>query len=120
MQTVLFTPMFERHAARAGLGDDEIQEIAATLAADPLAGDLIKGTGGLRKVRFARRGEGKSGGYRTIHYFGGEDLPVFLVDVVDKRARENLSQAERNAIAKQLPLLVEDYRNSVARVAEKS
>lgn len=86
MQSVLFTPTFERQAKAAGLTDDDIQEIAAVLACDPLAGDLMVGTGGARKVRFARPGAGKSGGYRTIHYFGGDDVPVFLLALVDKGA----------------------------------
>jgi len=68
MQTVLLTPTFERQASAAGLGDDDIAAIVSALAADPLAGDLIPGTAGARKVRFARAGAGKSGGYRTIHY----------------------------------------------------
>jgi hypothetical protein len=89
------------------------------IGADPLAGDLIRGTGGLRKIRFARRGEGKSGGYRTIHYFAGDDVPVFLLELIDKRDRENLSRAEQNEIARQLPLLVEDYRGAQTKGSRK-
>ena len=110
MQTVLFTPTFERKAKRAGLADEDMHDIAATLGADPTAGDLMKGTGGLRKLRFARAGEGKSGGYRTIHYYAGTDIPIFLLDLIDKREKANLSPGERNAIAKQLPLLVAEFR----------
>lgn len=78
MQTVLLTPTFERQAKAAGLSEDDIAAIASSLAADPLAGDLIAGTGGARKVRFARSGSGKSGGYRTVHYFGGRRRSDFL------------------------------------------
>ena len=70
MQTVLLTPTFERQAKAAGLSEDDIAAIASSLARNPLAGDLIAGTGGARKVRFARSGSGKSGGYRTVHYLG--------------------------------------------------
>jgi hypothetical protein len=110
MQTVLTTPTFERQVAAAGLTEDEVMKIVSAIASDPLAGDLIKGTGGARKVRFARPGVGKSGGFRTIHYFGGDDVPVFLLALIDKRERANLSQAERNALARTLPRIAEAYR----------
>jgi hypothetical protein len=110
MQTVPLRPTFERQAKAAGLGEDDIAAIASALAADPLAGDLIAGTGGARKVRFARSGSGKSGGYRTVHYFGGDDVPIFLLALIDKRERANLSKAERNELAAILPKIAAAYR----------
>jgi hypothetical protein len=114
MQSVVFTAVFERHAKDAGLSDDELMAIATRLAENPLAGDLIPGTGGARKTRFARDGKGKSGGYRTIHYFGGGDIPVFLLALVDKGKRADLSQAERNALSKLLTGIGAAYRESSA------
>lgn len=110
MQSVLLTSVFERQAKAAGLGDDEVQGIAATIASDPLGGELMVGTGGARKMRHAGRGSGKSGGYRTIHYFGGGDVPIFLLALIDKGERANLSKAERNDLAKMLPKIAEAYR----------
>ena len=110
VQTVLLTPTFQKQADRAGLADDEILEIAAAIAADPLAGDVMVGTGGARKMRHAGRGHGKSGGYRTIHYFGGDDVPVFLLAVYRKGQKDNLSQKERNALATILPQIADRYR----------
>ena len=76
-------------------------------------------TGGARKVRFAGRGKGKSGGYRVVTYFAGEDIPVFLLALFSKGERENLSKAERNALRKELAGIAADYRALVrARVAE--
>ncbi len=92
MQTVLLTPTFESEARRAGLTDDEVLHIASVIAADPLAGELIPGTGGARKLRFARRGAGKSGGYRTVHYFAGLDVPIFLLAVYGKGEKANLTR----------------------------
>lgn len=115
MQTVLLTPTFERQAKASGLSDDDIAAIASTLATDPLAGDLIAGTGGARKVRFARDGSGKSGGYRTIHYFGGDDVPIFLLALIDKRERGNLTKAERNELAVILPKIAAAYREGPKR-----
>jgi hypothetical protein len=111
MQTVLLTPTFESEARRAGLTDDEVLHIASVIAADPLAGELIPGTGGARKLRFARRGAGKSGGYRTVHYFAGLDVPIFLLAVYGKGEKANLTQAERNALAALLPRIAANWRS---------
>jgi hypothetical protein len=110
MHTVLYTSVFLRQAEAAGLSEEELQAIAVAIAAEPLSGDLMPGTGGARKLRFARSGSGKSGGYRTIHYFGGSDVPVFLLALIDKRQRENLTTAERNELARILPKIADAYR----------
>ena len=115
MQTVLTTSIFDRQARAAGLTDDEVTTMASQIGADPTSGDLIPGTGGARKLRFARAGAGKSGGYRTIHYFGGDDVPVFLLAVLDKGQRANLSKAERNELADVLPRIADAYGAGVAR-----
>lgn len=84
MHAVLTTPTFEADAAEAGLGDDEIQAISVWLADNPRAGAVMAGTGGARKVRFAGKSKGKRGGYRTIHYYGGDDVPLFPLALIDK------------------------------------
>lgn len=80
------------------------------LAAHPAAGDIMAGTGGARKVRFARPGRGKSGGYRVITYYAGKDLPLFLLNVFSKGERANLSRAEQNALRALLGRLADTYR----------
>jgi hypothetical protein len=73
------------------------------LAANPEAG--ISLGGGLRKVRIAREGGGKSGGYRTVYVFGGTDMPIFLLTAFAKNGRDNLSETEQAAafaLSKQL------------------
>lgn len=115
MQTVLTTSTFDRQARAAGLSDDEVAAMAAAIGSAPTSSDLIPGTGGARKLRFPRPGAGKSGGFRTIHYFGGEDVPVFLLALVDKGQRANLSKAERNELADVLPRIAEAYRAGVSR-----
>ena len=115
MHGVVVTATFQREADRAKLSEDEVQHIIAVIAANPAAGDLMPGTGGLRKLRFARHGGGKSGGYRTIHYYAGDDIPVFLITIINKREKENVTRTEQNEIAKQLPLLVSDYRMGLKR-----
>ena len=110
MHTVNWTSVFERQAKAAGLSFDEIFDIAATIAMNPLAGDLIVGSGGARKLRHAGRNRGKSGSYRTIHYFAGDDVPIFLLTLIDKGQRANLSKAEVNELAKLLAVVAENYK----------
>ncbi len=74
---------------------------------------MIKGTGGARKVRFGGRGKGKSGGYRVIAYYGGDDIPVFLLNVFAKGDKVDLSKSELNELRKELEGLAEDYRRGV-------
>ena len=87
--------------------------IIQIIASDPKAGDLMVGTGGARKLRFAAGGKGKRGGVRTVHYFGGDDVPVFMLAVIKKGDRDNLSKAECNALRKELQGIADAYRTSV-------
>lgn len=73
----------------------------------------MAGTGGARKLRHAGRSKGKSGGYRTIHYFAGQDVPVFLLSVYGKGTKDNLSKVERNELARILPLLADAYKHGI-------
>ena len=99
------------------MGDAEIIDLISAIASDPVAGALIPGTGGARKVRHAGRGKGRSGDYRTIHYFAATDVPVFLLALVDKGQRADLSHQERNELAATLPNIAGAYRIGVERRA---
>ena len=99
MHTVLETAAYLGAATDAGMTEDERGAVVDLLAANPTAGDIMPGCGGARKLRVAKPGKGKSGGYRVISYFGGDDLPVFLLTVFGKNERANLTQAERNGLA---------------------
>lgn len=98
MQTVIETESYLSAAKGAGMADDERTAAVDLVAANPEAGDLLQGTGGVRKARLAGRGKGKSGGYRIVYYFGGGDIPVFLLTVFGKGEKANLTQGERNAL----------------------
>lgn len=117
MHTVIETPSFLSDCRAAGLTEAEASEIVAAISADPSAGDLIPGTGGARKLRFAGRGKGKSGGYRTVSYFAGSDIPVLLLALISKGERADLSQEERNTLRKELAGYARDYRTSVRKRA---
>lgn len=110
MHTVIETPAYLRAAKDAGMTGEEMSEAVDAISADPEAGVIIAGTGGFRKLRLAGRGKGKSGGYRLITYFAGENLPVLLITVFSKGEKANLSKAERNALAAQEPRLMESLR----------
>ena len=109
---VIETQTFVNAAAEVGLDEDDRRKIVLFLSDNPTAGDLITGTGGARKLRFAFRGRGKSGGVRVITYFAAEDIPVFLLDVYDKTVKINLTQAERNALKVNLATMADQYRET--------
>lgn len=100
MHTVVETRAFIAAADDAGLTEEERDAIKVTLAINPMMGDVMVGTGGARKFRWAGRGKGKSGGYRVVTYFGGGDIPVFLLTVFSKGVRANLSGADKAAIGR--------------------
>lgn len=93
--------------------DDEVMRLKNLLADNPSAGELIVGTGGARKYRFAKPGRGKSAGYRVITYYAAEDIPVFLMDVYAKGEKVNLTQAERVELKKELETFAEEYRATI-------
>ena len=65
----------------------------------PLAGDEIVGTGGVRKVRFAAKGKGKSGGVRVIHYFYDRNVPIYALLIYAKSERADLTAQQRRSVA---------------------
>lgn len=107
MQTVAETSEYLRRCEKL-LTEVERRDVVDYLAAHPKAGDLMEGTGGVRKIRWARAGRGKSGGVRIIYYVHSEAMPLYLLTVFAKNERANLSKAERNDLADLVELLV-DY-----------
>jgi len=72
----------------------------------------MQGTGGARKLRWARPGAGKSGGLRVITFYGCSDLPVFILTVFAKNEKANITKAERNDLAVVLAQLAHTYRKN--------
>ena len=107
--TTIETPSFLRDAKRL-MDEAERLEIISFLARNPDAGDIVQGTGGIRKVRFAREGSGKSGGYRVIYFFHSQDVPLFALNVFAKNEKATISQAERNTLRELSALLVATYK----------
>ena len=106
LQTVVELDTFLKRA-KAIMSNEEREGIVTFLAANPEAG--ISLGGGLRKVRVARDGGGKSGGYRTLYVFGGADIPLFLVTVFAKNEKANLTKAEQAAAVELSKLIIASY-----------
>ena len=119
MHAVALTHAFVRAAKHAGMTEDEIDSLVDFLAENPTAGVEIAGTGGCRKIRFAGRGKGKSGGYRPVAFYTGEKFPVFLITVFAKGERSNLSKSECNSLRTITKALVAEYPRKVATTAKR-
>jgi hypothetical protein len=98
LQTVVETAEFLARSSKL-MSEEQRTRVVEMLAWDPECGEIMAGTGGVRKVRVALDGRGKSGGARVIYYFHSERLPVFALTVFAKNEKANLSPAERNAMA---------------------
>jgi hypothetical protein len=109
LQAVVETPEFLKQAT---ICMDETSRIAFInfIAANPLKGDLIVGTGGARKVRWAsNENTGKSGGVRIIYYYHHQLMPIFLFTVYGKNQKANLSRQERNLVKTIISQIVDLY-----------
>jgi len=107
--TIAETAPFQRKIA-ALLSDEEKADLIAYLAEHPSAGVLIQGTGVIRKLRWARRGGGKSGGIRVIYYFYSDLMPLYLLAVFGKNEKANISAEEKQQLAKAVNELVAFWR----------
>ena len=110
MHTVVETPPYLADAERL-LTAEERASIVDTVSTEPRCGVVVPGTGGVRKLRIAASGRGKRGGARVIYLYGGVDVPVFLLAIFAKNEKSDLSQAERNNLAKLTSELMRSYRS---------
>jgi hypothetical protein len=111
--TVVELTSFLRSSVTAGLGDAEKAELVDFLARNTLSGVLIQGTGGLRKLRWARPGSGKSGGYRTIYYFHDFEAPLYAILVYGKGKQGDLTPEQRksaSAVVAEIKRTIRDSR----------
>lgn len=106
-------PPFARHRATY-LDDDAFRELQALLLQDPEAGDVIRGTGGLRKVRFPdrRRGKGKRGGPRVIYFWWRSGEQFWLYTVYDKDEMDDLNAKECAALKDMLKRELDSRRKT--------
>lgn len=115
MHTVVETPTYLASAKEEGMTAAEMKAAVDAVAENPRIGDLISGSGGCRKMRIAGKGKGKSGGYRVVTYYCGDDTPVFLIAVLAKGSRANFSKEERNAMAGMTKTIAEGVSGKTVR-----
>jgi hypothetical protein len=92
-------PAFTRYVS-SYLTDDEYREMHGRLANAPEAGDMIPGTGGFRKLRWAdpKRGKGQRGGLRVIYYYFREERQIWLITLYGKNEASDLTPKQKQAL----------------------
>ncbi len=109
--TIVETPEFLRRADRL-MTDEARDALVAYLSTHPTAGNLIQGTGGVRKFRWGLEGRGTRGGARVIYFYHSANMPLFALTVFAKNERSDLTQADRNDLRGLTKALVETYRRT--------
>jgi hypothetical protein len=106
--TVVETPEFLA-ATRKLMDAAERGLLVDHLAHNPMAGDLISGTGGVRKLRWGLQGRGKRGGARVIYFYHSPGIPLFALTAYAKNVQADLTAADRNDFRRLTKLLVESH-----------
>jgi len=96
--------------AKRLMSEAERAEVVDTIAAEPEAGVLVRGTEGLRKMRIRLRGRGKRGGGRVIYWYQSQGYPAVLLAVFAKNEASDLSAARWKGLARVAAGLIEDFR----------
>ena len=99
MYTIIETLVYAKKAAEL-LDDDVRESVAAFIAMNPLAGSVIPGSGGIRKLRWSTAHGGKRGGYRMIYFNRLGQGQVWLLTIYSKRQHENISTRDLAQIRK--------------------
>ena len=98
-------PVFDKQWRDMGLDDDDLQNLQAELLSNPQIGKVIKGTGKLRKMRFALPNKGKSGSSRVIYVDFVLAETIYLIFAYPKNEKDDLTDEERNNIKKMIDKL---------------
>ena len=91
-------PEFDKNWKLFELSDDDLKRLQAELLNDPKIGDVMQGTGGVRKMRFSLENRGKSGSARVIYIDFAVYEKIYLITAYTKAEKENLTKEQRNAI----------------------
>jgi hypothetical protein len=104
-------PEFDKQWEKLGLDDDDLCELQDEIKKNPKLGSVIKGTGGLRKMRFAFEGSGKSGSSRVLYVDLVIAETVMLIGAYAKNMKETLTDEEKNQLKSLVKLLKSQYGN---------
>jgi len=103
-------PEFEKQSKHSGLTEDDIKELESVLLDNPAIGDVMRGTGGIRKFRIPLPNRGKSGGARVVYIDFARYEKIYLLTAFSKSETENLTQAERNELKVLVSVLESELR----------
>ncbi len=109
-RTFVQTHEFSRRWKDLGFTDDDLRMLELMLMENPQAGPIMQGTGGLRKMRFAFHGRGKSGSARVCYVDYVVYKTVYLITAFSKEEKANLSKAERNNIKKAIQAIEKELK----------
>ena len=104
-RTFIMTKEFDKNWKAMNLTDADLKALQEDLIINPASGDLMQGTGGLRKLRIAFEGKGKSGSGRVCYVDFAVFDKIYLITAYPKSEKDNLSKSERNAIANMIAQL---------------
>lgn len=116
-RTFVELPIFRSRWKELGLNDDDLRRLQEELLADPKIGAVMKGTGGVRKMRFAFEQRGKSGSLRIIYVDFEVYEKIFLITAYPKSEKDNLSDSERNEIRQMIHALEHQLEENSERSA---
>jgi hypothetical protein len=100
-------PSFWNDWIVAGLTDYELEILETYLLRDPNSGAVVRETAGIRKIRFAKPGKGKSSGVRVFYLDVKAKGKLYFLAVIQKNEEENLSKSDRNELAALVRILKE-------------
>ena len=104
-RTFVELPIFRARWKEMGLNDEDLKRLQEELLSDPKVGAVMRGTGGVRKMRFAFEQRGKSGSVRVIYVDFEIYEKIFLITAYPKNEKDNLSDSERSEIKQMIQAL---------------
>ena len=109
----IYTEIFDKRWREIGLTDDDLAELEKYIMDNPNAGDMIEGTGGTVKLRFALPGKGKSGGVRVIYIDLLKYEKVYLITAYPKSQKDNMTDNEKAAVKQVVKRIIKREREGL-------
>ena len=104
-RTFVELPIFRTRWKEMGLNDDDLRRLKEELLSNPKVGEVMRGTGGVRKMRFAFQKRGKSGSVRVIYVDFEVYEKIFLITAYTKNEKDNLTDSERKEVKQLIGIL---------------
>jgi len=106
----IYFRIFDKNWRDLGLADDDLQQLENIIIENPFAGKLIKGAGGLRKMRMPMFDQGKSGGIRVLYVDFASYEKTVIMNVYPKSAQDSITDKQKNEYNKLIGLLLKELR----------